>query len=154
MPRGYAKKNQWSVDFSGLDAYIKELEAIDDAAVERAFDSALLATEQVVKESVTAAMQAHNQTGHTVSTAISGKPPEWTHSVGKAPVGFEIGSDREKENDKLASVFLMYGTKVHGQPHEAPDRKLYEAVYGAAVRRRVRQIQEEAFRKVLRRLGG
>lgn len=145
-------KNKMSVDFKGLDDYIKRLESIDESAVKRAFDSALLASEQVVKESVTAAMQEHNDTGHTASTAISGKPPEWTQSVAKAPVGFEIGTDRIQKDDRLASVFLMYGTKVHGQPHEAPDRNLYEAVYGAAVRRRVRKIQEEAFAKVLRRL--
>ena len=146
-------KNKMSVDFKGLDDYIKRLESIDESAVKRAFDSALLASEQVVKESVTAAMQTHNETGTTAGTIISGKTPEWTQSVGKAPVGFDIGdADHKQKDDRLASVFLMYGTKVHGQPHEAPDRKLYEAVYGAAVRRRVRKIQEQAFDKVLRRL--
>lgn len=146
-------KNKMSVDFKGLDAYIRKLESIDETAVKRAFDSALLASEQVVKESVTAAMQEHNDTGHTASTIISGKQPEWTQSIGKAPVGFDIGNtDHRQKDDRLASVFLMYGTKVYGQPHEAPDRNLYKAVYGAAVRRRVRKIQEEAFAKVLRRL--
>lgn len=146
-------KNKMSVDFKGLDNYIKRLESIDESAVKRAFDSALLASEQVVKESVTAAMQEHNDTGHTASTIISGKAPEWTQSIGKAPVGFDIGNtDHRQKDDRLASVFLMYGTKVYGQPHEAPDRNLYKAVYGAAVRRRVRKIQEEAFAKVLRRL--
>lgn len=146
-------KNKMSVDFKGLDDYIKQLESIDESAVKRAFDSALLASEQVVKESVTAAMQTHNETGTTAGTIISGKQPEWTQSIGKAPVGFEIGdTDHKQKDDRLASVFLMYGTKVHGQPHEAPDRKLYEAVYGRAVRKRVRKIQEQAFDKVLRRL--
>lgn len=146
-------RNKMSVEFPGLDDYIRQLEAIDEAAVKRAFDAALLASEQVVKESVVSAMQKHNDTGHTVSTAISGREPEWTQSTGKAPVGFDIGdTDHKQKDDRLASVFLMYGTKVYGQPHEAPDRKLYEAVYGAAVRRRVRKIQEQAFDKVLRRL--
>lgn len=146
-------KNKMSVDFSGLDDYIKRLESIDESAVKRAFDSALLATEQIVRESVTAAMQAHNDTGATAGTIISGQPPEWTQSIGKAPVGFDIGdTDRRQKDDRLASVFLMYGTKVHGQPHEAPDRALFEAVYGRAVRQRVRKIQEQAFEKVLRRL--
>ena len=146
-------KNRMSVEFPGLDEYIRQLEAVSEDAVKRAFDAALLASEQIVKESVVAAMQAHNDTGHTSGTVISGKEPEWTQSTGKAPVGFEIGEDRKQKDDRLASVFLMYGTKVHGQPHEAPDKELYNAVYGAAVRRRVRKIQEEAFEKVLRRLG-
>lgn len=146
-------RNKMSVDFKGLDDYIKRLEKIDGSAVKRAFDSALMATEQVVKESVTAAMQTHNDTGATSGTIISGQPPEWTQSIGKAPVGFDIGdTDHRQKDDRLASVFLMYGTKVHGQPHEAPDRALFEAVYGRAVRTRVRKLQEEAFNKVLRRL--
>ena len=147
-------KNKMSVDFSGLDDYIRQLEEIGGGdAVERAFDAALLASEQVVKESVSAAMEKHNRTGATAATLISGKAPEWTQSVGKAPVGFEIpDTDQKYEDDRLASVFLMYGTKVHGQPHVAPDRALYNAVYGAAVRKRVQKIQEEAFDKVLRRL--
>lgn len=147
-------KNKMSVDFKGLDAYVKKLEAIDEKAVRRAFDSALLASEQAVKQSVVSAMQKHNDTGHTVSTAISGKEPEWTQSTGKAPVGFEIGEDRRQKDDRLASVFLMYGTRVHGQPHIAPDKELYNAVYGAEIRRRVRKLQEQAFDKVVRRLGG
>ena len=148
-------KNKMSVDFKGLDDYIKQLESIDETAVKRAFDSALLASEQIIRQNVTAAMQPHNDTGTTSNSAISGKSPEWTQTMAKAPVGFDIGeTDHDKKDDRLASVFLMYGTKVHGQPHVAPDRKLYDAVYGAATRRRVRKIQEEAFRKVLRRLGG
>ena len=142
-----------TVDFKGLDSYIKKLEAIDEAAVKRAFDSALLASEQVVKESVTAAMQPHNDTGATSATIISGKQPEWTQTTAKVPVGFDIGeTDHDQKDDRLASVFLMYGTKVHGQPHVAPDRALYDAVYGASTRRKVRKLQEEAFEKVLRRL--
>ena len=142
-----------NVDFAQLDAYIRELEEIGGEAVERAVDSALKASQQVVKAAVTAAMQEHRDPGATSGTIISGKPPEWTGGTARIPVGFDIGeTDRHKKDDRLASVFLMYGTKVHGQPHEAPDRKLYNAVYGAATRRRIRRIQEEAFSKVLRRL--
>ena len=146
-------KNKMSVEIAGLDDYIRQLEAIDENAVERAFDAALLETEQVVRESVTAAMQPHNDTGQTAGTAISGKQPEWTQTMAKAPVGFDIGeADHDQKDDRLASVFLMYGTKVHGQPHVAPDRNLYNAVYVAATRRKVRKIQEQAFEKILRRL--
>ena len=47
----------------------------------------------------------------------------------------------------------MYGTKVYGQPHEAPDRALYNAVYGEKTKKEIRRIHEEVFDKVLRRLG-
>jgi hypothetical protein len=49
----------------------------------------------------------------------------------------------------LPSIFLMYGTQLYGQPHIQPDRNLYNAVYGAAVRKQIREIQEKAFSQVL-----
>lgn len=146
-------KNKLRVDFTGLDAYQKQLEALGGNAVEQAFEAALKESQKVIADSVTAATQPHNKTGGTAGTIIRNDPVEWSGSVAKTPVGFDIGdTDRKQEGDRLASVFLMYGTKVHGQPHQPPDKKLFDAVYGAAIKKRVRQIQEEAFEKVLRRL--
>lgn len=138
-------KNKLTVDFSALERYRRQLESIGSDSTARAFTSALKASQQVVKQSVTAAMTPHNKTGQTVSTAISGKPVEWTGDTAAVPVGFDIAEGG------LASIFIMYGTELYGQPHVTPDRKLYDAVYGAAVRRRIRKIQEEAFRKVIER---
>lgn len=138
-------KNKLTVDFSALERYRKQLESIGGDSTARAFTSALKASQQVVKQSVTAAMTPHNQTGQTAGTAISDKPVEWTGDTAAIPVGFDIAEGG------LASIFLMYGTTLYGQPHVAPDRKLYDAVYGAAVKRRIRRIQEEAFRKVIER---
>lgn len=147
-------RNKLTIDFRGIDEYQKKLEAIGGDATKRAFESAMKASQQVVKQSVTAAMQPHRETGETAGTVISDKPVEWTQSTAKIPVGFDIGEDKHWKDDRLSSVFVMYGTNVHGQPHVAPDRKLYDAVYGAAVRRKIRKLQEDAFKKVLRRLGG
>lgn len=148
-----AAKNKLRVDFTGLDAYQKQLEALGGNAVEQAFEAALKESQKLIADSVTAAMQPHNKTGGTASTIIRNDPVEWAGATAKIPVGFDVGEeDRKQKGDHLASVYLMYGTKVHGQPHQAPDKKLFDAVYGAAIKKRVRQIQEEAFEKVLRRL--
>jgi hypothetical protein len=48
----------------------------------------------------------------------------------------------------------MYGTKVHGQPHVQPDKKLYDAVYGSKNKRQVQKIQEEAFMSVAKKVIG
>jgi hypothetical protein len=39
----------------------------------------------------------------------------------------------------------MYGTKVHGQPHVKPDKNLYNAIYGNATKKRIQEIQANAF---------
>lgn len=146
-------KNKLRVDFTGLDAYQKQLEALGGNSVEQAFEAALKESQKVIADSVTAAMQSHNKTGGTAGTIIRNDPGEWSGATAKIPVGFDVGEeDRKQKGDHLASVYLMYGTKVHGQPHQPPDKKLFDAVYGAAIKKRVRQIQEEAFEKVLRRL--
>ena len=71
---------------------------------------------------------------------------EWTGDTASVGVGFDISGGG------LPSIFLMYGTKLHGQPHITPDRKLYDAVYGAKTRKEISKIQESAFQKVLERV--
>lgn len=141
-------KNKITVDFSGLETYKKELDEIGGNATKRAFESALKASQNVVRQNVTAVMQRHNETGKTAAAIIKNAAVEWTGDVASVDVGFDI------VGGGLASIFLMYGTQLHGQPHIAPDRNLYNAVYGAKVRKEILQIQEQAFEKVLERTVG
>lgn len=142
------RKNKITVDFSALETYKKKLDEIGGNATERAFESALKASQNVVRQNVTAAMQRHNETGETAGAIIKNSAVEWTGDTASIDVGFKISEGG------LPSIFLMYGTQLHGQPHIAPDRNLYEAVYGAKVRREIRKIQEQAFEKVLERTVG
>lgn len=144
------RKNRMTVDFSALEEYRAKLDALGGDATKRAFTAALKASQQVVKEAAVEAMQPHNRTGHTVRTAVGNLPVKWDGNFASVPVGFEIVHD--DSGSGLVSVFLMYGTELYGQPHIPPDRKLYCAVYGDAVRQRCRKIQADAFRKVLERV--
>lgn len=139
------RKNKMTVDFSGLELYQKKLASIGGDATKRAFESALKASQNVVRENVTAAMQRHTETGRTAKAIIKNSDVEWTGDTASIDVGFDI------TGGGLASIFLMYGTTVHGQPHITPDRNLYNAVYGQKTRREVLKIQEEAFQKVIER---
>lgn len=140
-----ARKNEMTVDFSGLDIYKKKLNSIGGEATQRAFTSALRASQNVIRENVTAAMQKHNDSGGTSRAIIKDSDVGWTGDIASIDVGFDI------TGGGLASIFLMYGTKLHGQPHITPDRNLYNAVYGAKTRKEVLKIQEEAFQKVIER---
>lgn len=140
-----ARKNKLTVDFSGLEIYRKKLESIGGNATKRAFDSALKASQNVVRQNVTAAMQRHNDSGNTSRAIIKNSDVEWTGDTASIDVGFDIAGGG------LASIFLMYGTQLHGQPHITPDRNLYAAVYGAQTRKQILKIQEQAFQKVIER---
>lgn len=141
-----ARKSRLTVDFSGLEEYQKKLNALGGEVTKRAFESALKASQNVVAEKVNQAMMQHIETGETKRAIITNNPVEWTGDTASVDVGFDI------VGGGLASIFLMYGTQVYGQPHITPDRNLYNAVYGAQTRKEILKIQEEAFGKVVERV--
>lgn len=137
-------RNKLSIKFDGLEVYQKQLEKLGGGqAVKKAFDEALEESQKVIADKVTAAMAPHNKSGDVKNSIISHEPPEWTGDIAEINVGFDI------VGGGLPSIFLMYGTQLYGQPHVQPDRNLYNAVYGPAVRRQVSEIQKEAFMRVL-----
>lgn len=139
-------KNKISIDFPGYELLKKQLDELGGSATMRAIESALKASQQVVAEKVSAAMAPHTMTGRTKKSIVIDAPVEWTGDQAAVGVGFNI------VGGGLPSIFLMYGTKLHGQPHIKPDRNLYNAVYGPQTRKEIMQIQEQAFEKVLGRL--
>ena len=54
------------------------------------------------------------------------------------------------KNGGMASIFLMYGTKVFGTPRVKKDTKLYSAIYGKKTKEKIKEIMSEEFRKVLK----
>lgn len=140
-------RNKLSVDFTGVEQYLKQLEQLSGEAPKRAIEGALKQSQQYVAQQAEAAMKPHRESGDTAKSIIKNAPVEWTGDTEAAiPAGFKISEGG------LPSIFLMYGTEIHGQPHITPDRKLYNAVYGAATKRKVRELQEKAFDKVLERV--
>lgn len=139
-------KNKITVDFSGFDVLKKQLDAIGGDATKRAIESALKASQQVVAEQVNTAMIPHTRTGKTQRSIVRNSPVEWTGDTAAIGIGFDISGGG------LPSIFLMYGTKLHGQPHIEPDRNLYNAVYGAQTKKKIMEMQEQAFNKVLERV--
>lgn len=140
------RKNKLEIDFNGFDTLKKQLDALGGNATERAVESALKASQNIVAKSVRAAMSPHNKTGDVSRSIVDSKPVEWTGDTAAVGVGFDI------LDGGLPSIFLMYGTQLHGQPHVKPDRNLYNAVYGTAIKKQIRNIQQQAFEKVLERV--
>ena len=136
-------KNKISIDFKGFDTIKKQLDQLGGDATKRAVDEALRASQQIVADKVSAAITPHTYTGKTKKSIVIDAQVEWTGDTAAVGVGFDI------KGGGLASIFLMYGTKLHGQPHITPDRNLYDAVYGNNTRKEIQKVQELAFDKVL-----
>lgn len=142
-------KNRISLDFAGFTILKKQLDMLGGDYTKQAINNALEASQQLVAEKTKVAMQPHKDTGDTAESIIdnqSAHKPVWTGNTAEISVGFSI------TGGGLPSIFLMYGTKLHGQPHIAPDRQLYNAVYGAAVRKEIQAIQRKEFEKVLEKV--
>ena len=143
-----SKKNKISLEFAGFSVLKRQLDMLGGDATKEAVNNALMASQQLIAEKTQAAMQPHRLTGKTAESIVdtSAYKPVWTGTTAEIAVGFDIS------DGGLASIFLMYGTKLHGQPHIAPDRKLYDAVYGTAVKKQIQAIQRKEFEKVLEKV--
>lgn len=126
------------LDFSMLKTLQSKLEEID-GALDRAVTIALEDSNALIAQQLENAMTKHRKTGKTESTILKNTDVLKTNTEYSANTGFKISQGG------LPSIFLMYGTQVHGQPHIQPDRELYNAIYGAATKKKIQEIQANAF---------
>lgn len=139
-----ARKNKLTIDFDGFDILQKRLTELGGDA-KQAAENALTESHKIVTQKVTAAMVKHRESGDTADAIISAPAVKWTGDTASVDVGFDI------MDGGLPSIFLMYGTQLHGQPHITPDRNLYNAVYGAQTRKEIRAVQEAEYTKAVER---
>ena len=126
-------------DFPMLKKLQKQLEEIGGNALDEAVDKAITDSHAFVTKQLEDAIAPHQKTGRTERYLDKKADIIKTGTSYSADVGFHI------TEGGLPSIFLMYGTKVHGQPHIAPDKKLYNAIYGTATKEKVKEIQAQAF---------
>lgn len=138
-------KNRMSIKFDGYKELKAKLDSIGGESTKRAVEGALKASQQLIARQANEAMLSHERTGTTRKTIVKDGAVVWEGDTASINIGFDL------ENGGLPSVFLMYGTTVHGQPHVKPGRNLYNAVYGSQTKKEIKKIQEEAFNKVIRR---
>ena len=140
-----------SIDFKGVDLYIKQLEDLGEGAAKRATESALKATQAYIAKQAGQAMKKHEPPVGKYGQHVTDKaiiktyPVEWTQSTASIAVGFDL------ESGGMPSLYLMHGTELDGQPHIKEDAELYDAVYGSKTKREIRKIQKNVFDKVFER---
>lgn len=135
-------KNKLTIDFKGFEEYAERLDKLG-GDLKSATDEALQKSKEFVDNGLREQMQKHHRTGDTEKSLMLDAKVEWSGSTASVDVGFDIA------HGGLASIFLMYGT-----PKMQPDKKLYNAIYGSATKRKVREIQEEIFAKAIKRREG
>jgi len=130
--------NRFELNFDGLDKIIQQFEG-QDARLRPATEAALKATHAYVTPKLEAAIAPHRRTGRTAGSLRGDAATSWASSwQASIPVGFSI------HGGGLASVFLMWGT-----PRIPRDSRLHAAVFGAATKRAVADIQKKVFTETL-----
>ncbi len=130
-------KNKIGLTFSGMDELIGKLEKLN-GDLTAVTTEALKVSHGLVTPNLHKAMKKHHRTGRTEQSIVDDAKVEWEGPVGSVQVGFDIS------NGGLPSIFLMYGT-----PRMKKDTTLYNAIYGAAIRRKIKDAQSDVFSRAI-----
>lgn len=131
---------KFKLEFDGLEKMMEQMKELN-GDLRKTSETALVETFNAVTPGIKAAMSKHHRTGATESSIVEQPTVEWNGNVAAIPIGFKIS------NGGLPSIFLMYGTTKM-----APDRSLYNAVYGKATREKVADVQRQVFFEEIERL--
>lgn len=147
-----AKKNKITLQFKGFEELTKKIDELAGTdGVKRAVEAALKSSKQEVNQRITAALQpsklpAHGNfsTGKTKAAMNKDFAVKWAGMTAEIPIGFDMA-----KAGGIISIFLMYGT-----PKMKPDNELFNAIYGNAIKSKVKKLQETAVNNVIKRIMG
>lgn len=139
-----------------FDGFAELAEQIDRAEgdLHAAVDEALTETQTLVQRELKQAAAPYAPgrpgrkgyaTGAMYESIIDSEPVEWAGTVATVHTGFSAAKNKA---GFMHSIFVMYGT-----PKMAKDQKVYNAIKGARVKKKIAEKQEEVLREYLK-LGG
>lgn len=131
------------LDMPNMTKWITDLDSLTKRGLEEAVKNALIESKQYITQMLEAEMQTHNRTGITLDSLDTETKVDVNGFKYSIPIGFNL------RQGGLASLWLMHGT-----PKQAPDQRLYDAVYGKGTQKRVKQIQQEQVKRVLQKYLG
>lgn len=134
--------NRMEIQTKGLEELIERIDK-SGGDIKQAVNQALTKGKQAVQPDIEEAIARHRRTGRTEASLDQDMHVTWDGTVGSLEIGFHI------RKGGLPSIFLMYGT-----PRMQPDKKLYNAIYGPAARRKAKEAEEEALSDFMKKLTG
>ena len=151
--------------FDGFEELTKQIEKAG-RQIKPAVDEALLETQKIIQQKVTAAASPYVRkgggkgysTGAIYKAILQDVHPEWKGTVATIDVGFDL-----TKRGGVHSIFLMYGTKAHiaknqyGTPRKAgakmtqirADKNIFNAIMGSQTKKEIADAQEKILRNYL-----
>lgn len=119
------------IEMQGFEELMDRLQKAG-AEINDVTEKALEEAHKAVTPDIETAIAKHHLTGETEESLTKDAEIEWSGLEAAVKVGFRI------KDGGLPSIFLMYGT-----PKMSPDKSLYNAIYGSAAKRKIKEAQEE-----------
>lgn len=158
-----ARKKKSGIEFSEFETLAAEFEKLG-GDVKKIAEECLEVVPEMINPNLQKDMQKHKRTGKTAKSIVENSKVEWQGNIGKMPVGFDL------KKGGMPSIFLMYGSPRHAPKNQyggaknpdasqnsgfSADKKLYNDIYGAAIKRKIGEKQEEILTDAIKkRLGG
>ena len=147
-----SSKNKIGLKFDGIEQMIKDLEAVQGdlkATTEQALiESKKHVNEELkrvtIKENYPAKGKYSRKTKNTASSIDNDMTVTWEGTTASIKVGYDM------KISGLASIFLLYGTPRHKPPMKAV-RKMYNAIYGAKMKKEIGEIQRQVFENAIKK---
>ena len=133
------------LEFAGFEEMAERLDKLG-GDLKKTTEKALIETHKLLTPKVEEAFKRHDvKYSHDTMKSLKKDPKvEWSGSTAEIGVGFKISEGG------FPSIFVMYGTKVYGTPRVAPDKKLYNSIYGN--KKKIRELQEGIFAEEIAKL--
>lgn len=145
-------RNKIGLKVKGFEEYMAKLDEIGGTmAMRRGVEETLVESKKYVNPLIEQAMTklpagGKYSTGGTKESLDKDMSVDWQGGTATIKVGFDFSQSGMK------SIYLMYGTKLHGTPRMPPVAGLKNAIYGAKTTKAIAAIQEEALNKVIKEI--
>ena len=131
-----------ALETEGFDELLRVLEKAGQDS-KQAAEKALIEGKKAVTPGIREAIARHRRTGATEASLDTKEEVRFVGTVAETDIGFHV------RQGGLPSIFLMYGT-----PRIQPDKRLYNAIYGADARKKFDAAAEKALADLMKKVGG
>lgn len=136
--KGSRSGKKFSLQFHGWEEMMSNLDELSHHGVLEGTKKALIETHKVVTPKLEAAIKKHHLTGETEASLVKEPRINVVGTMVSIDVGFDL------DNGGLPSIWLMHGT-----PRIAPDKALYQALYGRKTAGEVAHVQYHAIKDTI-----
>lgn len=126
-----------------MKKWLTDLDALSKTGLEEAVRNALKESHNYITPLLNAEIEKHRRTGRTENSLDTNPIVNKRGDLFNIEIGFHI------TQGGLPSIFLMHGT-----PKQAPDMQLYNAVFGKATAKKIKNLQHTAVKQALQKYIG